>query len=252
MTEVATTAGGDRSLTPDEHACAKVTAFHIALARSDGRNPPAFDRMLTNGDFLRAAGLLIALSGVSGVIGGSAMLHEPDLNDEHRGRWLPIALRRFPELDDHRIALEEFTRLQGAMSDWEYWSLLGHIWVFSQKDPGVFNHHYSETYRGLFASSRLGKEQLMTPHERAALSSFGTPMTVFRGCQTGLNENGLSWSRDQEVAEWFAHRYYPYAPRSILRGTCNRIDAIAYFDYDNEEEVIIWGVDVAGKTKIND
>jgi hypothetical protein len=250
--QAATPPGAEPNLTPDEHPCAQVTAYHIALTRSDGVTPPVFDPTLVNGDFLQAAGLLVALRGVPGAVGGAPMLHEPDPDDEDRGRWLPIALRRFPVLDDRGVALDEFVKLQAAMSDWEYWSLLGHIWVFSNKEPGVFNHHYSRTYRGLFASKRAGREQLMTPHERATLSTFVNPLTVFRGCQTGLNENGLSWSRDQGLAEWFAYRYYPYAPRSVLRGSCNPTDAIAYFDYDNEKEVIICGEKIAAKTKIND
>jgi len=242
----------NQDLTPEEHACAQVTAYHIALTRSDGRIPPWFDPTLMVSDFLQAAGLLVSLRGVYGVVGGPAILHEPDSEDPERGRWLPIALRRFLILDNHDVALDQFVEVQANLCDWEYWSLLGHIWVFSRKVPGVFNHRYSQSYRRLFASTRRGKEQLMTPQERSALSKFRIPLTVFRGCETDLNENGLSWSLDKAVADWFAHNYYPLGPRSVLRGICNPTDVIAYFDYDNEREVIVCGEKVVDKMKIND
>ena len=240
-------------LTPDEHVCAQVTAYYIALTRSDGRTPPPFNSALVKADFLHAAGLLVdTFRGVDGILNGTPILHEPDPTGAYRGRPLPIALRRYPILDSRDVALQEFVRLQNGMSDWEYWSLLGHIWVFSNKEPGVFNHRYSQTYGTLFTSGRTSREQLMTPQERAKLSVLENPLTVFRGCQTGLNENGLSWSRDRKVAEWFAFRYYPFGPRSILRGTCNPSQAIAYFDYADEKEVVIWSDIVAGKMRVDD
>lgn len=69
-------------------------------------------------------------------------------------------------------------------------------------------------------------------------------MKVFSGCQAGLNEDGLSWSLDSQVADHFARTYYPFGPRSVLCGTCHPKDVIAYFDYDNEREVIICGEEV--------
>ena len=120
------------------------------------------------------------------------------------------------------------------------------------KTMGQFDRRYSEAYRKLFASDRPERNKLMTPTEYEKLTSLHSPLTVHRGCQAKINERGLSWSIKVETGVNFACTYYN-SNRLWLEGTCDVSKIYAYFDYDNEDEIIVDGkdVDVHKKTKIS-
>lgn len=138
------------------------------------------------------------------------------------------------------------------MSDQSYWAILGHIWVNAPKTKGKFDRRYLEAYHRLFVSGRPERNKLMTPAEYKKLTSLLSPLTVHRGCQAMVNERGLSWSLKIETGVNFAYTYYDY-DRLWLEGTCEVSKTYAYFDYDNEHEIIIEGeeVDVHKRTMIS-
>lgn len=224
------------TLSPDQHQIAEVIAFFTALKRGNGQVPPYHHGLAVN-DFLSAVDYVTS--------------YEPDSDDPHRDRLLPTVLRDYSSLDDVELALDEFLALKDSLRDECYWALLGHIWVFSQKKPSQFDHRYSKLYSQCFESPRKCREYLMIPDERIALLQMPEQVSVYRGCQTALNEEGLSWSTSREVAEDFARRYYPEGPRSIIRGTCNPRHAIAYFNYSKEQELVIDPTFVFEKIKVN-
>ena len=149
-------------------------------------------------------------------------------------------------------AVFEFESSRHELSDQAYWPILGHIWVNAPKTKGKFDRRYSDAYRRLFASNRPERNKLMTLAEYERLTSLLSPLTVHRGCQAMVNERGLSWSLKIKTAVDFAYTYYDY-DRLWLEGTCDVSRIYAYFDYDNEDEIIIKGeeVDVHKSTMIS-
>ena len=82
-------------------------------------------------------------------------------------------------------------------------------------------------------------EVLMNPDDYAVYQSLPDTITVYRGV-IGMAEDsylGLSWSLNQETAEWFAkrfgHRGYVY------EGQIDKKYVYAYFSGRNESEVVM-------------
>ena len=47
----------------------------------------------------------------------------------------------------------------------------------------------------------------MDEEEDNILRSLSDEVIIYRGCQKGLNENGLSWTLDKSKAKFFANRF---------------------------------------------
>jgi hypothetical protein len=182
---------------------------------------------MAHGDFIEAA--------------GHASLYEPDPADEEADRLVPVALRQHPQYKSVGTnTAANFEATCNALSDNEYWTILGHIWVHAPKKNTEFKHEHSQRYRRLFASPRPGREKLMTPSERSFLLSRSDTLNVYRGCQQNINERGLSWTFHLPVAINFAYEYYK-GGKIYLTGECAASDVIAYFNFSKEFEVIVPG-----------
>jgi hypothetical protein len=213
-------------LTAFQHEEARNLAYSLSLKRGNGKIPP-YEPAMARGDFFEAA--------------GHAALYEPDPADEAADRLVPVALRhhsQYESVDTNTAA--NFEATCNALSDDEYWTILGHIWVHAPKKNTEFKHEHSQRYRRLFASPRLGLVKLMTPAERSFLLTRSDPLRVYRGCQENLNKRGLSWTFELPVAIDFAYEYYK-AHKVYLTGECAVTDVIAYFNFSKEFEVIIPG-----------
>ncbi len=63
-------------------------------------------------------------------------------------------------------------------------------------------------------------------------------VTVYRGCSP-LNEEGFSWTLDQEKAEWFANRF-SRAGSKVMKVTVPKSEIVAYLGGRGESEVILY------------
>ena len=73
--------------------------------------------------------------------------------------------------------------------------------------------------------------------EQLAHQSLADTVTVYRGCQKGINEDGISWTLKRDKAEWFATRFGKEG--KVLEMSINKEKIVAVFTGRNEFEAVI-------------
>lgn len=135
-------------------------------------------------------------------------------------------------LHERPYRLQAFISIAKDLPDEKYWSLLASIWTDTENA-----WQNLEQWRELFSSSRSKRERLMDRDEVLALSSLPDTVKVYRGCQKGINEDGISWTLKRDKAEWFATRLGKDGV--VLEKEISKNDIIAVFTNRNEFEVIV-------------
>jgi hypothetical protein len=135
-------------------------------------------------------------------------------------------------LHERPYRLDAFGKISEHLDDNRYWKLLGQVWVDTENGWANLNK-----WRRYFSSSRSGRENLMDWDERLAYESLADTVTVYRGCQKGLNEDGISWTLKKEKAEWFATRFGKEG--KVLEMRINKEKIVAVFTGRNEFEAVI-------------
>jgi hypothetical protein len=179
-------------LTAQEHADAQVAAYNLSLKRG-GNVTPAYDPVAAGAEFGRAAAEL--------EFNKSAFLDVFEMESEniYRDGLVPVTLKKFPKLRHRDRALDEFLTIHASLSDEQYWSLLGHVWVFAPKTPDLFDYRYSQEYAILFDSERPGRKFLMTPAEAATFAIRKDPLVVYRGCAKDQNDQTALVGRSRKT-----------------------------------------------------
>jgi hypothetical protein len=135
-------------------------------------------------------------------------------------------------LHERPYRVEAFIKIQNLLDDNTYWKLLGQIWTDTEN--GWAN---LKQWRELFGSKREKRMWLMDWDEQLAYESLADTVTVYRGCQPGLNEDGISWTLKRDKAEWFATRFSKEG--IVLEKQISKRDIIAVFTGRNEFEAVI-------------
>jgi hypothetical protein len=135
-------------------------------------------------------------------------------------------------LHERPYRLQAFIQIQKYLSDEKYWSLLASVWTDTEN---AWQH--LDEWRELFNSSRPKRQRLMDRDEVLAYDSLPDTVKVYRGCQKGINEDGISWTLKRDKAEWFATRFSKDG--LVLEKEIQKKDIIAVFTNRNEFEVII-------------
>ncbi len=138
----------------------------------------------------------------------------------------------FVWLHERPYRLEAFGEIEKYLDDKEYWKILGQIWVDTENAWANLKQ-----WKKFFGSKRPNRESLMDWDELLAYQSLADEVTVYRGCEKGLNENGISWTLKKEKAEWFATRFSKNGV--VLEKQISKRDIIAVFTGRNEFEVVI-------------
>jgi hypothetical protein len=134
-------------------------------------------------------------------------------------------------LHERPYRLDAFTLIQSKLSDTQYWSLLSDIWTDTENQWQGLNK-----WKQLLSSNRPSRHYLMNEEEFNLLQSLPDEVTVYRGCQAGINENGLSWSLNKKKAEFFANRFGKEG--IILERKIPKSNIIAFLNGRGESEVI--------------
>ena len=140
--------------------------------------------------------------------------------------------KQYVWLHERPYRVDAFKEIQELLEDSEYWHLLGQIWTDTEN--GWAN---LEDWKKLFSSRRPKRSYLMDWDEQMALDSLADRVTIYRGCQKGLNENGISWTLKRDKAEWFATRFGKDG--KVLEMRINKSRILAVFTGRNEFEVVI-------------
>jgi hypothetical protein len=134
-------------------------------------------------------------------------------------------------LHERPYRLNAFSLIQNKLSDTQYWSLLSDIWTDTENQwQGI------DKWKQLLSSNRPSRHYLMNEEEFNLLQSLPELVTIYRGCQAGVNENGLSWTLDKKKAEFFANRFSKEG--IILEREIPKSDIIAFLNGRGESEVI--------------
>lgn len=139
--------------------------------------------------------------------------------------------KRIVWLHERPYRLDAFIEIADRLSDEQYWSLLGSIWTDTENA-----WQNLEAWKELFSSIRPKRQYLMDWDEQLALSSLADTVKVYRGCQKGINEDGISWTLKRDKAEWFANRFSKDG--IVIEKEISKSDIIAVFTGRNEFEVI--------------
>jgi len=123
------------------------------------------------------------------------------------------------------------------MSDQDFWNALGSIWTDSEN---IWQNE--EEWRDLWQVERPGRlDYVMDDDDKLVFSNLPETITVYRGCIQGENEDGMSWTTDFQIAEFFAKRFAEIREGDpiILCGEVSKDDVLAYSQGRNEFEVIV-------------
>jgi len=134
-------------------------------------------------------------------------------------------------LHERPYRLDAFTLIQSKLSDTQYWSLLSDIWTDTENQWQGLNK-----WKQLLSSNRPSRHYLMNEEEFNLLQSLSDEVTIYRGCQAGINENGLSWTLNKKKAEFFANRFGKEG--IILERKIPKSNIIAFLNGRGESEVI--------------
>jgi hypothetical protein len=137
----------------------------------------------------------------------------------------------FVWLHERPYRIEAFQAIEPSLSDSGYWRLLSDIWIDTENQWQNLNE-----WKLLLASKRSNRHYMMTEEEDNLLRSLADEVTIYRGCQKGINENGLSWTLDKSKAKFFANRLGKDG--IILERTISKNDIVAVLTGRGESEVI--------------
>ena len=139
--------------------------------------------------------------------------------------------KQFVWLFERPYRVEAFIKVADKLSDTDYWRLLSDIWIDTENQ-----YAYLKEWKKLLGSKRSSRHYIMTEEDDNILRALPELVTIYRGCQKGLNEDGLSWTLDKAKAKFFANRFGKKG--IILERTVSKNDIVAVLTGRGESEVI--------------
>ena len=139
--------------------------------------------------------------------------------------------KQFVWLFERPYRVEAFIKIADKLSDTDYWRLLSDVWIDTENQYAYLNE-----WKKLLASKRPNRHYMMGEEEDNILRSLSNQVTIYRGCQKGLNEDGLSWTLDKSKAKFFANRFGKKG--IILERKVPKSDIMAVLLGRGESEVI--------------
>jgi len=139
--------------------------------------------------------------------------------------------KQFVWLFERPYRVEAFIKIADKLSDTDYWKLLSDVWIDTENQ-----YAYLKEWKKLLGSKRSNRHYMMVEEEDNILRSLADEVSIYRGCQKGLNEDGLSWTLDKSKAKFFANRFGKKG--IILERKIPKSDIVAVLLSRGESEVI--------------
>lgn len=139
--------------------------------------------------------------------------------------------KQFVWLFERPYRVEAFIKIADKLSDTDYWRLLSDVWIDTENQ-----YAYLKEWKKLLASKRSSRHYMMTEEEDNTLRALPELVNIYRGCQKGINQDGLSWSLDKSKAKFFANRFGKKG--IILERKVSKNDIVAVLTGRGESEVI--------------
>jgi hypothetical protein len=124
-------------------------------------------------------------------------------------------------------------KLGAKIKDKDYWQTLRLVYETNENPSGHWH-----TFRRWLAARRRDREYFMEPEERDLLRRLPDSFTVYRG-YSGFRGEGMSWTLDRRVADWFAHRRADGRHPRVITGVVRRDDVLALLESAGEAEVLV-------------
>jgi len=141
---------------------------------------------------------------------------------------------RYVWLHERPHRLNAFRLIEKDLEDSQYWKLLSYIWIDSEN---IWQNQ--KEWKKLLKSRRRDTRSFMdTEEDRTAFKNLPEEFVVYRGCIQGLNDKGLSYTLNAEVAEKFANRSFHLA-RTVISRKVRKSQVFAYLNTRSEEEIIL-------------
>lgn len=116
----------------------------------------------------------------------------------------------------------------------EYWELVADVWIDSEN---IWQN--LDEWREVLLDERPSRHCMMDEEEQTAFAALPDEIEIYRGCNLGVNEDGMSWTTDRSRAEWFAKRFEREDFEAIvIVAKVKKEDVIAYFTGRNESEIL--------------
>jgi hypothetical protein len=130
----------------------------------------------------------------------------------------------------------------------EFWELLGRVWIDTENA-----HQHPKKWRQLWTETTEGRRACMSDEDLRIFDSLPEQIEVWRGTSHKRGHAGLSWTRDREMAVFFARRLcYGSRVPLLAKGIVNKIDVLAYFGERDEQEIVSMKVSVISVTESKD
>ena len=122
------------------------------------------------------------------------------------------------------------------LSKEDFSNILGDAWVRSE-NPNEDPNFTKKELISLF--ERAEKKSLMTQEDYERWQGLEETITIYRGVtpSNAKNVRALSWTLDEEKAEWFAKRFGEEG--NVYSAEIDKKDVYAYFGDRGESEVIV-------------
>ncbi len=124
-------------------------------------------------------------------------------------------------------------KLGAKIKDKDYWQTLRLAYETNENPSG-----HCHTFRRWLAARRRSREYFMELEERDLLRRLPDSFTVYRGYSRFRGE-GMSWTLDRRVADWFAHRRADWGQPRVITGLVRRDDVLALLESAGEAEVLV-------------
>ena len=84
------------------------------------------------------------------------------------------------------------------------------------------------------------QKDLMSKEEFVVFQNLPEKIRVYRGVAVHRNPDGISWTHDLKIAQWFAQRFDSYDQKGYVRtGMIDKKHILAYFDDQEEKEIVV-------------
>jgi hypothetical protein len=131
-------------------------------------------------------------------------------------------------------AFFDFVSKKGTPKDTvAYWETLSEIWTNSEN-----NWQNLKVWKQLLSKNVKNRSKFMDADERKRFRELPNEFTIYRGC-TDENTDGLNYTLDKEIAEWFSKRYSKKG--YVIEKKVQKSEVFAYLNGRNEEEIIYLG-----------
>ena len=140
----------------------------------------------------------------------------------------------FVFLHEKPYRLDAFMSISDKLTPYQYWELLGEVWVNSENIWQNKSH-----WDDLLKAKISDKHAFMSIEDQKEFSKLPSSFVAFRGC-TNLNENGYSYTLDKDIAERFSRWSMRDKSKGIvITREVKKKDVFAFTNSRGEKEVII-------------